>query len=636
MDINQYSKTYLILFFFLVSMSMFAQHRSYDGYGNNVISPHFGAAEAELRYITPRSFSDGISTPTGVDRPNPRVISNVLFAQPEYIYDEHELSDFIWVFGQFIDHDITLVRDSGSEPAFIPVPACDPVFDPSCLGQSLIMMMRSNAMDGTGTDPNNPRSYTNQVSAFIDGSGIYGSSEKRAAWLRTFNEGKLKVSEGNLLPFNTLNGELNGVTDPLAPEMDHSDSDARRYFVAGDVRANENVMLLAMHTLFVREHNRICEELKLKYPNGTDEQLYQKARKMVGGMLQAITYNEWLPAMGVLLDEYGGYRSDVNPGITNIFSAAAFRFGHTLLSHDLLRMDDGCETVAQGDMKLRDAFFNPEILISSGLDPLVKGMSAQIQQALDCKVVDDVRNFLFGPPGSSFGLDLAAININRGRERGLMDYNSIRDVIGIGKVRSFEEICEKPDDAKVLESLYLDVNRIDPWVGMLAEIHMPGAIFGESIMTIIKEQFRALRDGDRFFYRVDPQLSAEEVEVIEASSLSKIIKRNTNLEALQENVFLMQRICNKVEIAEKHLEVSVFPNPVRSDFDLTLFSFKEDDATLIIRNMMGQEVVQQNLSIVRGINAFKHRLPKSLAPGTYLMEVIMGYDRTTAKLLKSD
>lgn len=635
MNINRYSRTYVLtLLFVLPTFIGFGQIRSYDGYGNNLLHPEWGAAGAPLRDLTPYRYSDGISAPNGGDRPNPRSISNQLFNQLEAIYDGHNLTDYTWVFGQFIDHDLTLIGDSHSEPAFISVPACDPVFDPTCTGNSIIMMMRSQPVEGTGTDESNPRQFGNNITAFLDGSAVYGSDVHRANWLRTFEDGKLKTSEGELLPFNTIDGELNGATDPNAPLMGTLNSEQRRYFVAGDERANENVMLTAMHTLFVREHNRLCDEYKKDHPGMTDEQIYQRVRKMVGGIIQNIVYSEWLPVMGVVLEDYQGYRSDINPGITNVFSAAAFRFGHTLLSSNLLRMTDECETVPQGDITLRNAFFNPEMVVKSGLDPLVKGMSAQIQQNLDCKVIDDVRNFLFGPPGIGFGLDLVSININRGRERGLPDYNSIRGMLGLGKVRSFDEIVGNPAEARTMEELYESVDRIDPWVGMLAEEHMPGAMFGESIMTIMKEQFRALRDGDRFFFEVDPELNEAEKNIIRNTALADIIMRNTSLQSMQKNVFVMERKCHKIEIDERHLALNVAPNPIRSNFDLHVYSFERGTARLILTDVMGREVLDTPLHMERGVNTFSMNLNSGVPIGFYNLQLKMGERFNTQKVLK--
>lgn len=634
MDVNHYPIWCILILLGLASTPLDGQIRSYDGYGNNELSPLFGAVGAPLRQVTPLAFADSISAPNGLNRPNPRQISNTVFAQPGYIYDQHELSDYIWVFGQFIDHDITLVDDSETEPAFVMVPPCDPVFDPLCQTPTIIPMMRSLPMEGTGTSTDNPRQYSNAISAFIDGSAVYGSDQDRADWLRSFTDGKLKTSTGDLLPFNTLNGELEGIIDENAPHMANPIANNKRWFVAGDVRANENVLLTAIHTLFVLEHNRLCDELKLTHPEWTDEQLYQRARKIVGGIIQAITYEEWLPTMGVTLDPYSGYKSDVDPNISNVFSAAAYRFGHSLLSKDILRMNDGCETMPSGNMTLRQAFFNPSLVVTSGLDPLFKGMSAQIQQELDCRVVDDVRNFLFGPPGSGMGMDLAAININRGRERGLADYNTIRDALGLGRIRSFQENFDNPEDGKTMEELYGSVDNIDPWVGMLAEKHMPGALFGETVMTILKDQFQVLRDGDNFYYPRDPELSQEEKEMIRNTTMADVVRRNTNLEALQDNVFRMVRTCRTVDIRERHLELLVYPNPIESEYDITIFSFEEGTANLFTTDLLGQIVNQEPVHLYKGINTISLSLNSGLPRGIYNLQISLGHRQNTIKVFK--
>src|SRR5690606_8724860 len=116
-----------------------------------------------------------------------------------------------------------------------------------------------------------------------------------------------------------------------APEMDMPIPFVEKFFVCGDFRANENPNLLAIHSLFVREHNRICAELKSAYPHWTDEQLYQHSRRRVGGIIQAIVYEEWLPTLGVHIPDYNGYDPEVNAQIMNVFSAAAYRYGHTTI-----------------------------------------------------------------------------------------------------------------------------------------------------------------------------------------------------------------------------------------------------------------------------------------------------------------
>ena len=245
------------------------------------------------------------------------------------------------------------------------------------------------------------------------------------------------------------------------PELANDTHINDKLFVAGDVRANENPLLTSLHTLFVREHNRLCVIIKAENPSWNDEKIYQKARKIVGAYFQSIIYNEWLPIQGITLPEYSGYNPEINPGVSNLFSAAAFRLGHTLLSNVLTRIDDNDNELKQGTIELKDAYFNPLLIkISGGIEPFLKGMATQLQQKLDTKIVDGVRSYLFGEPDLG-GLDLASINIMRSRERGIPDYNTIREDFGINRVSDFNEITKDSELAKNLKFLYGDVNNID-------------------------------------------------------------------------------------------------------------------------------------------------------------------------------
>ncbi len=112
-------------------------------------------------------------------------------------------------------------------------------------------------------------------------------------------------------------------------------------FAAGDVRTNENIELTSLHALFAREHNRIADQLRALNPRLTDEQIYLRARSIVIAELQAITYNEWLPAIlgPNAIAPYRGYNPRINPQLSNEFSTAAFRFGHSLLGDDVEFLD---------------------------------------------------------------------------------------------------------------------------------------------------------------------------------------------------------------------------------------------------------------------------------------------------------
>ena len=372
----------------------------------------------------------------------------------------------------------------------------------------------------------------------------------RANWLRSFKNGKLKVSEGNLLPYNTITGEFDSPIDSLAPEMGNDTGEESKLFVAGDVRANENPLLASVHTLFVREHNRQCDLIKLKNPAWSDEEIYQYARKMVGGFIQQILFNEWLPSVGIQLPVYSGYKNNINPTVSNEFTGAGFRLGHTLLSSKIRRLNpDGTPFQSALDLKLRDVFFKVSaIRESGGIEPFLQGMGAQVQQRFDSKIVDDIRNFLFGKPGQG-GFDLAAINIQRGRERGLPSINELRKALQLPLYKSIADI--NPDNVTLtrkLESLFRDIESIDLWVALLSESKSEGTIFGETMKHFLLFTFTNLRDGDRFYFEVDPVLNADDKNLIREVKFSHLVLSNSAIKKMQSLVFSQ---VNYSEVCEK-------------------------------------------------------------------------------------
>jgi hypothetical protein len=361
---------------------------------------------------------------------------------------------------------------------------------------------------------------------------VYGSDQPRADFLRTMSGGLLQTAPGNLLPFNT--GGFPNETLHRVPD------EALR--LAGDVRANEQPALTAMHTVFVREHNRLAAGIAEANPGWSDEQIYQRARKLVGATVQSITYNEWLPALlGPGAPDVSSFAHDatVNPAIANEFATALFRLGHTLVSPRLRRVtDDGTEAIG-GAVSLRDAFFDPETSASSEeIEFFLMGLASQPHQDVDPMINEELRSFLFGEPGSG-GMDLAALNIQRGREHGIPDYNTLRESLGLERVSAFEEITSDPGLAASLTELYSSVDDVDPWIGALSEDHVPGAGVGELITTGFQWQFGRLAEGDAFFYRWDDSLTAEDIALIEKTSLADVILRNTSLTNLQDNVFFV-------------------------------------------------------------------------------------------------
>jgi len=509
--------------------------RTIDGSCNNLnslITQNYGAVDLPFlrvlpAYYSPKDIFNGIDFP---NRPNPRTVSNVIFNQNEDNGNATNLSSFVFTWGQFLDHDMTFSKGARIESANIPLPPNEPDFTND------ISFHRSAIYAGSGIF--SAREQENELTAWIDGSQVYGSDTERADWLRTFSHGKLKTSSGNLLPYNTLNGEKNGIIDTNAPEMEQIDNGQSSHFVAGDVRASEQPGLTTLHTLFVREHNRICEVLLSRGYTG-DELIYQIARKQVGAIIQSITYEQFLPALGVQLNPYNGYNQFVSPDILNIFATAAFRIGHTMVTSELLLLNDDCGEVST-PLNLEQAFFNSLWIEQYGIDPFIKGLASQQQETIDHKIVDGLRNFLFSIPQlpGSFGLDLAALNIQRGRDHGLPDYRTVRQFYTGQNITSFNQISNDSATIQDLLTLYnSDINEIDLWVGLLAEAHMPNGSMGLTMHEILKTQFQSVRDGDYYYFQNDPFFNVQEKQTLQNTKLGDIIKRNTTLNNLSTNVF---------------------------------------------------------------------------------------------------
>lgn len=255
--------------------------------------------------------------------------------------------------------------------------------------------------------------------------------------------------------------------------------------------------------------------------------------------MQVIGYKEFLPALlGHELPPYTGYRPRVNAGLSNAFATAGYRIGHSMVGFDIDFLNENFESF--GAVELQDAFFNPGVIPSAGgVSPIVRYMATDPMQMVDTMVVDPLRNFLFGPPGAG-GFDLASLNIQRGRDHGLGDYNTVRADFGLPRAMSFSQITSNPAVAAMLQTLYGNVNSIDAWVGMLCEDHLPGASVGRTHAAILIDQFTRLRDGDRFWYR-NGQFSPSQVQALEATKLSTIFQRTTGVTGLQANVFFVRQ-----------------------------------------------------------------------------------------------
>jgi hypothetical protein len=488
--------------------------RTQDGTENNAAHSAWGAAGGRFRREVPDAYGDGVSTPSGASRPGARAVSNAVAAQPPLPPDERGVSDLFWLWGQFVDHDLDLTLSASPAERFdVPVPAGDPQFDPAGTGTQVIPLSRSTYDPTTGTGEGNPRRQTNAITAWIDASQVYGSDETVARSLRALDgTGRLRTSDGDLLPIAT--GAPAGT--PLS-------------FVAGDVRVNEQVALAALHTVFLREHNRVADEVRARSEGLDDEAIYQAARRWVGAEIQAITYREFLPLLlgrdGVR--PYAGYDPSADPAVGILFSTASYRFGHSMVSSRILRLGADGREIPEGSLALRDAFFaSSRIVTEGGIDPVLRGVARGRAQRLDPFLVDDLRNFLFGPPGAG-GFDLASLNVQRGRDHGLPGWPACREAYGLPAPRGFADLARDPVVAQRLASVYATVDDVDPWVGGLSEAPVRGALVGPLIRAVLRDQFERVRDGDRFWYQ--RLFTGSALDRLEQTRIADVVRRNTSI-----------------------------------------------------------------------------------------------------------
>ncbi|MCA9137899.1 MAG: hypothetical protein KDB00_14105, partial [Planctomycetales bacterium] len=414
----------------------------------------------------------------------------------------------------------------------VEVPLGDVYFDPFSTGAEVIEFRRAQYDTQTGTGSSNPRRHPNLVSSFLDGSIIYGSDQSRSDALRLFDgSGQLKTSPGELLPLNNetyfpdglLENDVAGIVDPT------------QTFVAGDVRSSENPVLTSLHTVLLREHNRLAAEIGSDDPLLSGDEIFELARRQVIAQIQHITYSEYLPLLlgNGSIAPYQGYDPALQPGIGALFTTAAFRIGHSQSSATIERVDQ--DGNALDPIGLREAFFNTGLILNDGIDSLLRGAANQISEEIDTQVIDEIRNFLFGPPGSG-GMDLAAMGIQRGRDLGLPSYNQARIEFGLPPVSDFDGITASVSIQDNLRSVYGSVENIDVFVGGLAEDHVVGSMVGELFQTVIAKQYELIRDSDRFWYE-NGQFTENELVEIRSTTLSGLIQRNSGITNLPANVF---------------------------------------------------------------------------------------------------
>lgn len=382
------------------------------------------------------------------------------------------------------------------------------------------------------------------------------------------------------------------------------------HYVAGDGRVNENFGLTSIHHVFHEEHNYQVENLKTwiyahdaNNPGATDihEQLHNwqinnnlasnnmdangnylnidgsiawdpdkmfEATKLVVEMeYQHAAVDQYARTVTPRIQEFVGYSTGVDSTISLEYAQVAFRFGHSTIRETIDTIDpDGWYTGSVMRFALEKAFLAPQTFAKEGVAAITLGLTHQQMNEVDEFVTPALNQGLLGQP-----LDLASINIARGRDLGIPTLNEFRAAISLAQYTSWADFgagMQHPEslvnfiaaysfngDVAAAEAAMLDVNfmnntpgtagipagadafnQIDSWIGGLAEVHVPGGLLGETFDAVFVAQIQALMDGDRFYYLY--RLFGTQIhEEVNNGQFKDIVERNTGLEHLNGSIF---------------------------------------------------------------------------------------------------
>jgi len=380
-------------------------------------------------------YADGISAPR--EGPNPRAISNAFFKRKQTLYYEH--TPLLLGLIEFIMHDISWSQDSETEFIDVPMPADESYFDKN----TTLRVARTEPAPGTGTSTENPRENVNRATTWLDVSALYGSTPEVARKLRSYVGGKLLTQEKlvrgakhkrSYLPFNTMN----------VPARTRPGIDPATLFAGGDVRTNEDWIMLAVHTLLLREHNRLCDLLAKQRPEFDDEDLYQTTRillsakfALIGNAYQMAYFSNmtWPRDDGFpLYREMSGKNwLQINPAntypwpiatkggkptVVSAEMAVVYRF-HEFIIKTFPIKDALNETI--WDQDLFATGFNATGFVDTGLESILRGVTSTTIPNFKSGVEESFRSAgkYRGKP-----FDIVVASIVHEREQGLPTFNN--------------------------------------------------------------------------------------------------------------------------------------------------------------------------------------------------------------------
>ena len=509
--------------------------RSYDGSYNDLSDPDMGRVGAAFGRNLPPVYR-----PDLFNEPNPVTVSRELLTRETFIPAKSlNILAAAWI--QFQVHDwVSHARHKpGENDVVVPLPPGEPPWV-SRPGGPAEAEMRISGNRELKPGPNQaPILFANSASHWWDGSEVYGPDAKSANALREDVNGvkgaKLRLVDG-YLPVGLDGSAVTGFNESWW------------------------LGLSAMHTLFAREHNAVCDALRAEYPYLNDERVYQTARLIVSALIAKIHTVEWTPAiLATKALEVGMNANWSGPPADDRITRLGLRLvdSHALKSipktmpyhhaapysltedfvtvyrmHPLLPDDYKFFDYADGSLIANKRFTEIQgpatdgIMRATGLSNVLYSFGIAYPGAITLhNFPRELQEFKH----SGEIVDLSVVDLVRTRRRGVPRYNDFRAGLHMPRIRHFEDLTPDPESVRRLKAVYRNnIDLVDTMVGLFAETPPTGFGFSDTAFRIFVLMASRRLQSDRFL-TVDfrPEVYTPlGMDWVERNNMTSIILRN--------------------------------------------------------------------------------------------------------------